>query len=154
MKEAIDKFYTAFAELDAETMVSLYHDEVVFDDPAFGRLSGERAKNMWRMLCESQKDKRFIVQHSDVKATETGGSVRWEAVYVFSKTKRNVHNRITATFKFRDGKIIEHKDNFNLFSWSRQALGIAGYAMGWTPFFKQKLQKQTNQLLDRYEAKR
>lgn len=59
MKNIIENFYEAFANLDAETMVSYYHDDIVFEDPAFGILKGNRAKNMWRMLCESQKNKDF-----------------------------------------------------------------------------------------------
>lgn len=154
MKNVIDAFYGAFAALDAETMVSFYHDDVVFEDPAFGALKGERARNMWRMLCESQKGKRFIVLHSKVVADEKSGSANWEALYVFGRTKRNVRNHIKAQFKFRDGKIIEHKDDFDLYRWSRQALGATGYLIGWSGFFKDKLQKQTNGLLDRFEEKR
>ena len=146
MKDVIDKFCGAFAELDAEAMVECYHEDVVFEDPAFGTLSGERAKNMWRMLCESQKDKKFIVIHSDVEANTNSGSARWEALYVFSRTNRNIRNKIKAEFKFREGKIIEHKDDFDLYKWSRQALGATCYLIGWSEFFKDKLQNQTKGL--------
>ena len=54
-QDLIEKFYSAFARLDEETMVECYSDQVKFEDPAFGVLKGERAKNMWRMLCKSQK---------------------------------------------------------------------------------------------------
>ena len=33
--ELLNKFYTAFANLDAETMASCYHENAEFDDPAF-----------------------------------------------------------------------------------------------------------------------
>ncbi len=55
MKSVIEKFYQAFEELDAESMIECYHNEIIFEDPAFGVLKGEKAKNMWRMLCDSQK---------------------------------------------------------------------------------------------------
>jgi len=44
MQKLIETFYTSFANLDAETMISCYHDEITFEDPAFGVLKGERAK--------------------------------------------------------------------------------------------------------------
>ena len=65
MKQLLESFYSAFNELDAETMASCYHPEIVFQDPAFGVLKGERAMNMWRMLCESQKGKEFKITYSN-----------------------------------------------------------------------------------------
>jgi len=153
MKNAIDKFYKAFNNLDAETMVSCYHDDIVFQDPAFGILKGNRAKNMWRMLCESQKNKDFQVQYSNVDISEDKGSASWEAFYTFSKTGRKVHNIIEARFEFKDGKIIKHTDTFNLHKWSKQALGLKGLILGGTTFFKNKLNAQTNRLLDKFEKK-
>lgn len=150
MKDLIDKFYTAFNELDAETMVSCYHNEIVFDDPAFGELKGERAKNMWRMLCESQKGKGFKVIHSEV----TENSALWEAFYTFNRTGRKVHNKIQARFEFKDGLIVRHSDFFDLHGWAKQALGFNGVILGWTGFFKKKLQTQTNHLLNKFEQKR
>ena len=34
-------------------MASCYAADVVFTDPAFGELHGERARDMWRMLCRA-----------------------------------------------------------------------------------------------------
>lgn len=152
MKELIDKFYTAFANLDAEAMASCYHADIVFYDPGFGELKGTRASNMWRMLCGNQKGKGLKVTHSNVMADTTKGSANWEAHYTFSKTGRKVHNIISAEFEFKDGLIIKHTDTFNLHRWSSQALGFQGKLLGWTGFFKKKLQAQTNRLLDKYES--
>lgn len=152
MKELINKFYTAFTDLDAETMASCYHPDVVFCDPAFGQLKGTRAGNMWRMLCASQKDKNMKVIHSKVVADDNSGSAHWEAHYVFSKTGRKVHNIINAQFEFKDGLIIKHTDHFNLRRWASQAMGIKGSLLGGTGFFKKKLEAQTNRLLDKYES--
>jgi ketosteroid isomerase-like protein len=153
MNKLIEKFYSAFTNLDAETMADCYHPDVVFEDPAFGTLQGERAKNMWRMLCSSQKGKNFIVTFSEIKTSKNNGSAKWEAIYNFSKTGRKVHNKISAKFEFKDGLIIRHKDNFNLHKWAAQALGFKGKLLGSTGFFRKKLQKQTNSLLDKFEVK-
>ncbi len=152
MKELIDKFYTAFTNLDAETMASCYHDDIVFHDPAFGQLKGNRAGNMWRMLCASQKDKNMKVTYSNVEASDLTGKAHWEAHYIFSKTGRKVHNLIDAQFEFKDGLIIKHTDHFNLHRWASQAMGLKGMLLGGTGFFQNKLQGQTNRLLDKFES--
>lgn len=149
MKTIIEQFYTSFQDLDAEKMVSFYHDAVVFEDPAFGKLHGEHAKNMWRMLCENAVD--LSVGFSDVVAGSNKVTAHWEAQYTFSQTGKKVHNIINATFEFKDGKIIKHTDNFNLHKWAKQAMGFKGLLLGATIFFKKKLQEQTNKLLCEFE---
>lgn len=150
MENVITTFYTAFNNCDAKTMNSCYHDEIIFEDPAFGVLKGERAKAMWLMLCESQKDKGFKVEFSEIQTEEKNGTAYWEAFYIFSKTGRQVHNKVIATFEFKKGLIIKHKDEFNLHKWAQQALGFKGLVFGGFSFFKNKLQRQTNYHLDTY----
>ena len=67
-------------------MLEWYHDDVTFEDPAFGILKGEEAKNMWRMLCHTQQGKDFKVITSNIEYTPRAGKARWEAFYTFSKT--------------------------------------------------------------------
>ena len=153
MNSTIQSFYEAFANHDAEKMVSYYSDDVEFSDPAFGTLNGERAKNMWRMLLESQKGKKFDVVFSDVKEDENSGSAHWEAKYLFSQTGRSVHNKIDASFIVSDGKIVKHIDQFNTRKWASQAMGLKGWLLGGTSFFQKKLNAQTNKLLDKWESK-
>ncbi|MDF9797239.1 hypothetical protein OKW21_002502 [Catalinimonas alkaloidigena] len=50
-----------------------------------------------------------------------------------------------------DDKIIQHKDSFDLYQWSRQVLGITGFFIGWTPFFRKKLNSQTHKMLLTFE---
>ncbi len=151
MQVLVKKFYKAFNNLDAETMVSCYHEAIIFKDPAFGTLKGEQAKNMWRMLCENQKGKIFKVDSSNIICNDDSGSANWEAFYTFSKTGRKVHNIIEAEFKFKDGKIINHIDRFDLHKWAKQAIGFKGLLLGGTNFFKNKLHLQTHHLLTKYE---
>ena len=146
--ELITQFYRAFQNMDAEGMAACYHDDVVFYDPAFGELKGDRAKSMWLMLCRDGGDLK--VQFSGVSAMDKGGSAHWEAWYKFSPTGRSVHNQIDAQFKFKDGKIIEHRDDFDLQQWSGQAMGLLGRLLGDTRFFQKVLQKQTNKVLDKF----
>ncbi len=134
-------------------MLEYYHDDIIFEDPAFGVLRGEEAKNMWRMLCQTQRGKEFKVLTSSIEYTPEAGKARWEAFYTFRKTGRKVHNVIQATFKFKDGKIINHVDRFNLYKWSKQAMGLKGILLGWTPFFRKKLHNQTRFLLSEFQKK-
>ncbi|WP_179335113.1 nuclear transport factor 2 family protein [Winogradskyella costae] len=150
MKNIVEKFYTALSNCDGPTMISCYHDDITFEDPAFGTLKGERAKAMWLMLCESQKGKGFNVEFSEIKANAKTGSAHWEAIYNFSKTGRKVHNKIDASFEFKDGLIIKHTDEFNLRRWAKQAMGVKGIFFGGMQFFKNKLQSQTNSMLDKF----
>jgi ketosteroid isomerase-like protein len=154
MQSTIEKFYHAFGELDAEKMVSCYAENVVFEDPAFGILKGEHAKNMWRMLCESQKGKDFKVVTYDFIGDEKTGSAHWEAFYTFSQTGRKVHNKINAHFEFENGLIVKHTDSLNLHAWAKQAMGFTGFLLGGTSFFKKKLHAKTTRMLQQYEARK
>ena len=141
----IKEFYTAFADKDLERMVACYHKDIEFSDPAFGTLKGDQVKAMWKMLGERSGGKLKVVFNN-----VTENSAHWEAFYEFSKTGRSVHNKIDARFEFKDGKIYRHHDHFSLWKWSKQALGLSGFLLGYTSFFKKKLQTQTRQLLDKY----
>jgi len=151
--EIIRRFYDAFARRDAEAMVACYHRDVTFTDPAFGRLDSRRARGMWRMLLGRAAD--LAVTHADVRASDDGrtGAAHWEARYTFGATGRKVHNVIEARFVFRDGLIAEHVDTFDVWRWSRQAIGPAGLLLGWAPFFRAKLQSQARAQLDKWLEK-
>lgn len=150
-KKLITNFYEAFANADANGMVLCYHDEIEFEDPAFGKLNGAAAKNMWRLLLSRNND--IKVTFFDVKANENTGSANWQAIYNYGPDKRKVINKIAATFEFKDGKISKHTDNFSMWKWSKQALGLKGLLLGWTPFLKNKVQSMTNKLLKEFTEK-
>lgn len=150
--QLIEQFYKAFQERNAAGMIACYHDQITFNDPVFVNLQGDRAKAMWQMLCERGQDLKVVF--SDIEADDRTGKAHWEAFYTFSRSGNKVHNIIDAQFRFQDGKIIDHRDQFNFWRWSSQALGTSGKLLGWTPFFHKAVQKQTIQVLDSYIAKR
>lgn len=151
-RDLISKFYAAFHSKDAETMVSLYDDHIVFSDPAFGVLTGDDAKNMWRMLCARATD--LAITCSDVQAAKHKGSARWEARYTFGKTGRSVHNIIQASFEFKNGLIIKHTDVFDMWKWTRMALGPVGILLGWTPWLQAKIRKDALKGLKAFSERR
>jgi len=149
-EQLINKFYTAFANADAETMCQYYHPNIQFEDPAFGALKGNDVSLMWKMLIEKSKG-NIKIEFSDIKADDYSGTAKWVATYNFSKTKRKVINVIHAQFLFKDGLIIRHNDNFDIWKWSKQALGFKGLLLGWTGFMQKQIQKQTLGSLKNYK---
>jgi ketosteroid isomerase-like protein len=127
----IERLYAALDAKDGDTMASLYAPEAHFRDPAFGDLHGSEPGDMWRMLCSQAKD--LTAEVSNVQADERSGSAHWEARYTFTATGRPVVNRIDATYRFRDGLIEDHRDEFSMWAWSRQALGPPAYLLGSNP---------------------
>ena len=142
----ITKFYTAFANANVAQMCECYHPKVQFSDPVFGLLKGGEVCNMWKMLLDRSKGD-LIINFSEVKSDEYVGSVRWIATYHFSKTNRKVINKIHGQFQFKDGLIIKHTDDFDLWKWSIQALGFKGFLLGWTRFLQEKIQKNASKSL-------
>lgn len=136
-EQLIEKFYKAFRQKDWKTMHTCYHDDVVFSDSVFHNLKGKEAKAMWHMLISRGKD--LTLTFNQVKADELKGSCHWVATYSFSKTGRTVINEIDASFEFKDGLIYRHTDNFDLWKWTRMALGMKGLLLGWAPFLKNKV---------------
>ena len=147
-EQLISGFYSAFASGDHATMAASYTDDATFSDPVFPGLSADEARAMWRMFCTSGND--IEVSFSDVQADERSGSAHWDAVYRFPRTGREVHNSISASFLFRDGRIVRHRDDFNLYAWTRMALGPLGTALGWTPIVQGQVRKQAAAQLRRF----
>jgi hypothetical protein len=147
-KEFIIQFYLAFQTLNYTEMQKAYHPDAQFTDPVFGTLNCEEVRAMWEMLLTKGKD--LQVTYSNVHATQTTGSCRWEAWYTFSMTGRYVHNIIDSSFEFKDGKIFRQKDTFDLWRWSRYALGTSGILLGWSPLVQNKVKAGARESLKKF----
>ena len=145
--ELVARFYDALARRDGAAMAACYHPEVHFRDEVFD-LHGPRAGAMWRMLCDRGRDLRIVA--SGITADDAAGAAHWEADYTFSQTGRPVHNVIDAAFTFEDGLIRTHVDRFDLWAWSRQALGPVGLLLGWTPVLRARIAAEAARGLDAY----
>jgi ketosteroid isomerase-like protein len=152
-EKLIEKFYASFQARDPQGMIECYHPEIEFQDEVF-TLKGKAAGAMWHMLIEPEKkDKDTALTYSGIQADEKTGKAHWEATYTFSATGRKVHNILDAEFQFRDGKIIRHRDRFDFWRWSRQALGPAGLLLGWSPFIRNKVRATANERLTQFIQK-
>ncbi len=126
--ETIKKFYTAMQNGDKKTIMSLYHPDATFSDPAFPNIKGKKLDSMWELITTSKPE----IQFRDVKANDDGTVTgRWEADYELIKGNP-IHNKIDSKFEFdKDGKIIKHTDSFDFAKWADQAIpGLAGKLAG------------------------
>ncbi len=114
-----ERFYSAFAARDWRTMGSLYADDARFSDPAFVDLDAREVRAMWRMLITRGTD--LTLQYQVLAESADAASVRW-------------------VLALRDGAIVRHADAFDFHRWARQALGVPGLLLGWTPFFRRAVQ--------------
>ena len=149
-EELLTRFYDALARRDGDAMAACYHTGVHFQDEVFD-LRGARAGAMWRMLCARGRD--LTVEVSGIWADGDTGAAHWEPRYTFSATGRVVHNVIDASFTFEDGLIRTHRDRFAFWAWARQALGVPGVVLGWTPWLRTKVAAEAERSLDAYIAR-
>jgi len=151
-RATIEKLYSAFAKLDADTMATCYAPDAGFDDEAFSLRGRGQIGGMWTMLCDAVKSKGRDVWKIEVRDV-TERSAHWEATYRFSATGRLVHNIIEAEFEFGpDGLITRQRDRFDFWRWTRQALGAPGLLLGWSPMLRAKVRAQAAKNLDRFLA--
>jgi SnoaL-like domain len=152
----IHELYSAFAALDTQRMAACYAPNASFEDEAFSLRGKEEIMGMWGMLCDAVKEKgrkEWKLTFSNVQASGTQGSAHWEPIYLFSTTGRIVHNIIDAEFTFdAQGLILTHRDRFDFWRWSRQALGAPGALLGWSAFLRNKVKSQANKSLQKYLA--
>lgn len=146
-RELIERFYGAFGRCDGKAMSACYTPDAHFQDPAFGDLEGTEVGAMWRMLTGRATDLEIELHEHD--ADEQSGSAHWIARYTFS-TGRPVVNDIQAKFRFSDGLIDDHVDDFDFRRWARQALGPMGIAVALLPPLRSKARAQARGQLDEF----
>ncbi len=150
-QELLEHFYHSLKNKDAEGMISCYHDNIVFTDPAFGTLTGIDAKNMWRMLM--LRGATLEIDYSNIAADADTGTAHWTARYIFSKTNRKVVNNVVGAFEFKDGKIIRHTDTFDLRIWAKQALGSTSNIFIFLGILKPYVQRKSKESLKTFSQK-
>ena len=152
-EQVISRFYTAFQQVDYQTMNACYSNDIVFSDPVFGLLQVDQVKKMWEMLCKNAKD--LTITFGNIHELGDGYyTCEWTATYTFSKTGRNVINRIKAYMLIQNEKIVEHSDGFSIYKWSKQALGLPGLFFGWSSFLQKKIRSNAQDSLRKFMEKK
>ncbi len=148
-EQLLTKFYTAFKSRDADEMIACYHNDTEFSDPVYPSLDNSLVSAMWRMLCQNAVD--LNLEFDGITADESGGSARWIATYTFQDTGRLVEgNEVNAAFKFKDGLIIQHVDDFDLKKWANMALGRTGRILSSLGLLKHLVRKKGKKKLEDY----
>lgn len=154
-RAVVEQFYAALARRDAESMAACYSDDAVFTDPVFGELRGGAVRDMWRMLLgRSSGDMTIEARFLGGAGDGTTQQMLAKIAYTFSRTGNRVVNEIATWMKFRDGRIVQQVDDFDFFAWARQAFGVTGWLIGWTPWFRRKVQREAAAGLARFRAAR
>jgi ketosteroid isomerase-like protein len=143
----IERFYEAFGRCDGAEMTACYAADAHFRDPAFGDLHGDEVGAMWRMLTERATD--LVIELHEHDAGEDRGTAHWIARYTFTGG-RPVVNDIGATFRFANGLIADHVDEFDFRRWARQALGPSGIAVGLLPPLRKAAGRKARAQLDEF----
>ena len=152
-EDTIRRLYDGLNRHDGDAMAACYAPDATFADPVFPDLRGEQPGDMWRMLTSRATD--LTVELPEAKADAQAGSARWIATYTFGATGRRVVNRVRSNFRFDErGLIAEQHDDFPFWAWSRQALGLPGLALGWTPLLRSKVRSNAAAELARFRADR
>ena len=103
---------------------------------------------MWRMLTGRATDLKIELREHE--AGEETGSAHWIARYTFS-TGRPVVNDIQASFRFADGLIADHVDDFDFRRWAKQALGPSGNLVALLPPLRAKARARALEQLTTYK---
>jgi hypothetical protein len=149
-EQVIRHFYSCMQQQDWKGMLTCYREDIFFYDPIFENLEGGQVRAMWEMLLSNAKSFEFNFSH--IEAEDGYGSCQWIAAYTFSGTGRRVVNRGKAFFKFSGGKIAEHQDDYSIWKWSGQALGVPGILFGWSSLVKDKVRQKARTSLERFRA--
>jgi hypothetical protein len=116
----IEALYAAIRDGKPDATAGCYAADARFRDIAFNLNGRESILQMWRMVCS----RGVKVTFDSVAADEQQGRGHWVASYTFSDTGRRVVNDIQSRFVFREGLIIDHRDDCNALAWAKQAYGF------------------------------
>jgi limonene-1,2-epoxide hydrolase len=149
-RAVVETFYTCFGRRDWAGMAACYHPEAEFSDPVFTRLKGPEVVTMWEMLCRRGKD--LEIEFRVLRADDAGAAAHWDARYTFSGTGRRVHNSVESEFELSDGRSVRHRDHFDLWRWTRMALGLKGTLLGWLPAVQDSVRARAARSLAEFSA--
>ena len=147
-------FYAAFKRLDPAAMRAAYAPGACFSNPLFQLQGTEEIGALWAMVCAAIDRKRvdqWRLEVSEVEATAHCGRARCQPHWRIRASGRVVQGVTDAEFSFdRDGRILSHVERFSFWHWSRQALGLRGALLGWTPLWRDRVGAWARQSLRGY----
>ncbi len=130
--QVVSSFYESLAKHDVGAMEAAYDPAAHFHDPLFGSLDGRHeVMEMWKTILPGIDPKKFQSDHEIKGVTPRGdGSyevkLHWDAHYELRG--RHIDNASDTTMIVKGGKIVDHRDDWDLSAWTKQALpaGLGG----------------------------
>jgi|GEM_PF-68662 len=138
--QVVQKYFEAFQQGDWKTMSKSYAPDATFQDPIFPKgLKGNQIGAAWGDITQNIKPK---ITFSDIKVDGDTVTAKWNAKYQLDLPlfgKNAIDNDITATFKIKDGKIVDHKEHFDLNEYMREATGMGPFSFLMRPVVRPRL---------------
>jgi hypothetical protein len=145
----IQRFYTAFQQLDAAGMNSCYAADIMYSDPVYGLLRGEEVHALWEMTCRDVKD--FSLRFSNITSDDDEYyTCDWQMTYLYPPTGRRVVSNGKAYMQLNNGVIAGHSDGYKYYRWCRQAYGLTGLVFGWSGFMHKRVRRAAIRRLNRF----
>lgn len=119
-KAVAEKFYDAFCTRRHDDMEALYAPDAKFKDAIFAFSDRAGTMRMWRALLRPGSDATFSYSFERTDGDVAHGT--WVAHYKLGK--RPIVNRIKSSLTVRDGRIVEHVDDFAWSTWAKQAFPL------------------------------
>jgi ketosteroid isomerase-like protein len=146
--KVLQQLFASVNAHDHRSIAACYHSDAVFRDIAFDLRGAREIQAMWHMICSG--DISATVHMLDADADK--GRVQVTDEYTFSETGRKVRNPIESSFRFKDGRIIEHYDECDPRNWADMALGgVNGFLAGRFEFLRRwKAKKKLERFIDQH----
>jgi hypothetical protein len=99
------------------------------------------------------RSREFTLSYNIKDSGPDRAQVIWIAEYIFTATGRPVSNRVVTDMRFAANRIVQQRDHFSFWRWSRQALGLQGTLLGWSPLLQSRVRAQAMASLGRFMAR-
>jgi len=118
--EIVQSFYKAWATGDLDEGLAYFTDDIVWDNVPLKPFVGkERVRKFLEKFANGMSNTRYDIRNH----LENGNLLMVEGVEMYDKGGHSVAVPYMALFKFRDGRIAEMRDYFDLATVERQ-LGL------------------------------
>lgn len=126
------QFFDRLSARDVSGAMECCGAQIVYSSPffegSFERQGRESVGAMWRAWLRSMPDARIVCD--DIRASHEHASAYWTVDYTLPNSFGRVQQRISADLSFAEGKIIRHRDRFNLHEWASREYGTPGSLLG------------------------
>lgn len=154
---ALERFFDALRRCDKAALRDCCSPGLRFDDPLIS-ITGRDDRLDWCTLlwtpCDGDGQRIWHLELDDVHTRGPLGTARWNLRYRYTPTGRLIELAVTSQFTFDpDGSITAQRDSFDFWRWSRQAHGLLGLLLGWTPLLWDQARDQARVSLEDHQRR-